>query len=288
VAAFFFLAASLIYVKGRDCYMFYSVYEMYDEGMQIMIPSHLKQTKSLLASQYTWSSDDKKTLINVTRGHTDLEEDNLESRLDEYCRRFSKSVKGFDCKCVKKRSIQLRPYMELRYRSKMARYEFFNIFLLGIYEGRELIVTIQYLEDDSDYDVYVFENIEDSIRVNKKHIDKPEEKLNENQALLKLIYVSENKDIIIDKNKDELIIGRDANNTDFVIPEEVSCAVSRRHCIINRINNKYFVQDLKSSNHTLINGIMIPPYELMELFNNDILTLADLEFRAKIRRRNEV
>ena len=35
------------------------------------------------------------------------------------------------------------------------------------------------------------------------------------------------------------------------------------------MNNKYFVQDLKSVNHTLVNGIMIPPYELTELENND-------------------
>jgi hypothetical protein len=258
---------------------------MYEEGMQIMIPSHLRQTESLLASQYMWSSEDKKTLINVTRGHTDLEDDKLESRFDEYYRRFSKSVKGFECKYIKKRSIQCRPYVELRYRSKMARYEFFNIFLLGTYDGRELIVTIQFLEDDSDYDVHVFENIEDSIRVNKKQVVRAEEELNEKQVLLKLVYIGNDKDIVIDRDKDELIIGREANSTDFVIPTELSSAVSRKHCIINRINNKYFVQDLKSSNHTLINGIMIPPYELMELLDNDILTLADLEFRAKIHRR---
>jgi hypothetical protein len=255
---------------------------MYEEGMQIMIPSHLKQMESLLASQYTWSSEDKKTLINVTRGHTDLEEGNLESRFDEYYRRFTESVKGFECQYAKKRSINFRPYMELRYCSKMARYKFFNIFLLGAYEGRELLVTIQYLEGDSDYDIRVFENIEDSLRVNRKRSEAHEKELNEKQARLKLIYIGNDKDIIIDKNKDELIIGREAQGTDFVIPSEFSSAISRRHCIINRMNHKYFVQDLKSSNHTLINGIMIPPYELMELFDNDIMTLADLEFRAKI------
>jgi hypothetical protein len=260
---------------------------MYEEGMQIMIPSHLKQTESLMASQYTWSSMDKKTLINVTRGHTDLEEENIESRFDEYYCRFGKSVKGFECKFVKKRSINFRPYMELRYRSKMGRYGFFNIFLLGAYDGRELIVTIQYLEDDSEYDLRVFENIQDSIRVKNKQIDKLEEKFNEKQTILKLVYIGNDKDIVIDKDKDELIIGREEYNSDYVIPTELSSAISRKHCIINRMNNKYFVQDLKSSNHTLINGIMIPPYELMELLDNDILTLADLEFRAKIHRRNE-
>jgi hypothetical protein len=231
-----------------------------------------------------WSSVDKKTLINVTRGHSDLNEDNLDDRFDEYYSKFCNDVKGFKCIHVKKRSIHCRPYIEIRYRSKMARYNLFNIFLLGAYDGRELIATIQYIEDDTDYNIRVFENIADSIRVNRKTNNKLDEKLNEKQTRLKLIYIgrSEEEDIIIDKNKDELIIGREPDKTDFVIPEKISCAVSRRHCMVNRINHKYFVQDLKSSNYTLINGIMIPPYELMELFDNDILTLADLEFRAKI------
>ena len=46
------------------------------------------------------------------------------------------------------------------------------------------------------------------------------------------------------------------------------------------MNNKYIVQDLKSVKHTLVNCIMIPPYELTELVNNDILSVADIEFRV--------
>lgn len=40
------------------------------------------------------------------------------------------------------------------------------------------------------------------------------------------------------------------------------------------------VPALGGVNHTLVNGIMIPPYELMELENNDILSVADIEFRV--------
>ncbi len=59
-------------------------------------------------------------------------------------------------------------------------------------------------------------------------------------------------------------------------------SVSRKHCLITRMNQKYFVQDLESVNHTLVNGIMVPPYELMELENNDILSVGDIEFRVTI------
>jgi pSer/pThr/pTyr-binding forkhead associated (FHA) protein len=99
---------------------------------------------------------------------------------------------------------------------------------------------------------------------------------------LSLVYNAKNKEVIFDVDKDEFVIGRDKANVDGFIPEELSKAVSRRHCLITKVNNNYFVQDLKSSNYTLVNGIMIPPYELMELANNDILSIADLEFRVKI------
>lgn len=35
-------------------------------------------------------------------------------------------------------------------------------------------------------------------------------------------------------------------------------------------------------NHTLVNGIMIPPYEFMELENQDILSVADVDFRVTL------
>lgn len=78
----------------------------------------------------------------------------------------------------------------------------------------------------------------------------------------------------------DFLIGRNAGLADGVIDTGLSSAVSRKHCLITKMNNKYFVQDLKSVNHTLVNGIMIPPYELMELENNDILSVADIEFRV--------
>ena len=84
---------------------------------------------------------------------------------------------------------------------------------------------------------------------------------------------------------DDFLIGRDDGSADGVITLEFSRAVSRRHCLITRMNNKYFVQDLKSVNHTLVNGIMIPPYELTELENNDILSVADIEFRVTVSER---
>ena len=100
-------------------------------------------------------------------------------------------------------------------------------------------------------------------------------------TILKLVYHGNDKELEFLIDDEDFLIGRNVDAADGVIPMNFSRAVSRKHCLITKMNDKYFVQDLKSVNHTLVNGIMIPPYELMELENNDILSVADIEFRVK-------
>lgn len=102
----------------------------------------------------------------------------------------------------------------------------------------------------------------------------------EQDTVLKLLYSGKGGRLEFIVNDEDFLIGRNAEIVEGAIPEGISKAVSRKHCLITKMNNKYFVQDLKSVNHTLLNGIMIPPYELMELENNDILSVADIEFRV--------
>lgn len=102
----------------------------------------------------------------------------------------------------------------------------------------------------------------------------------EQDTVLKLLYSGKGGRLEFIVNDEDFLIGRNAEIVGGAIPERISKAVSRKHCLITKMNNKYFVQDLKSVNHTLLNGIMIPPYELMELENNDILSVADIEFRV--------
>lgn len=99
-------------------------------------------------------------------------------------------------------------------------------------------------------------------------------------TVLKLLYHGNERELEFLVENEDFLIGRNAEIADGVITMDFSRAVSRKHCLITRMNNKYFVQDLKSVNHTLVNGIMIPPYELTELENNDILSVADIEFRV--------
>ncbi len=111
---------------------------------------------------------------------------------------------------------------------------------------------------------------DDKTNVCKTHQDK----------VLRLLYRGKGRELEFKVEGDDFLIGRSEETADGIIPPEFSKAVSRKHCLITKMNQKYFVQDLKSVNHTLVNGIMIPPYVLMELENNDILSVADIEFRV--------
>ena len=80
--------------------------------------------------------------------------------------------------------------------------------------------------------------------------------------------------------KTEILIGKGKENVDLAFEE--SKAISRLHCKIIKQNENFFVQDLDSLNYTLVNGEFVPPFELMELENRDLITLGDIELRVNI------
>lgn len=148
--------------------LFYTKYRLFDEGIEIMIPSDMKPANAFASSQNCWLSKDKKTVINVTRGGEDLTEQNLNNRLNEYYKHFCKDISHFQCEKISRRTINRRIYGEIQYLSHMMGYCFYNIFLLGSYMERELVVTIQCMESSRTAYAHIFENISDSIRVLKR------------------------------------------------------------------------------------------------------------------------
>lgn len=144
--------------------MLYKRYRLYDGQMEIMVPSELKLTASLAPSQYNWVSADKKRLVNVTKGGSSMGAEELMLRMNEYYKRFSKDVSGFLCGRIKKRQINGQAYGEMHYASSMMGYHFDNIFLIGNCAQRELIVTVQCMEDMPKY-MHIFENVMDSLRL---------------------------------------------------------------------------------------------------------------------------
>lgn len=86
-----------------------------------------------------------------------------------------------------------------------------------------------------------------------------------------LILKGPNQGMRIPLNQDKIVMGRHSD-CDVVINVP---AVSREHARIIRTNGKYFVEDLKSRNGTLVNGQAIETEKLHPLFDNDQIKICD-------------
>ncbi len=110
-------------------------------------------------------------------------------------------------------------------------------------------------------------------------VDKEEEETSAKPSKLELVYAGREGTFQFCMEEEEFSIGRGTDSNGRL---QVSMKVSRRHCLITKINGNYFVQDLESTNGTYVNGTQIPPYELMELEQNDVLCIGDVEFRVHL------
>lgn len=78
-----------------------------------------------------------------------------------------------------------------------------------------------------------------------------------------------------DLDEDIVFIGRSSKNHIQILDG----AISRQQLKISRINQKVYVQDLKSTNGTLVNGRTIPPGMDVEIGEQDIISVANTAFR---------
>lgn len=150
--------------------MQYEKYRFYNDGVEMMIPSCLKEPTSRLFAQNSFVSDNKRVIVNVSRGADGLTQQLLETRLNEYCRGFAKDARKFECLRIDKRQFLDDLFVDLRYLSGMMGYQFYNAFVLGIYEGRELVVTMQCMQNETADNEHMFDFIADSIRILKKDV----------------------------------------------------------------------------------------------------------------------
>lgn len=76
------------------------------------------------------------------------------------------------------------------------------------------------------------------------------------------------------------IIGRRPENA---LPISDNPNISIMHATISKINGIYFLEDMKSTNKTILEGILLEPYVKHELQNGSRFTIANevFEFRTK-------
>jgi pSer/pThr/pTyr-binding forkhead associated (FHA) protein len=68
-------------------------------------------------------------------------------------------------------------------------------------------------------------------------------------------------------------IGRDEENS--ISLDDVM--VSRRHAVIQKVKNDYFIEDLGSTNGTFLNGEPVPPGKYMKFTSRDKLRIGRTE-----------
>jgi pSer/pThr/pTyr-binding forkhead associated (FHA) protein len=68
-------------------------------------------------------------------------------------------------------------------------------------------------------------------------------------------------------------LGRDKTN-DIVLEDKL---VSRRHAVIQKIGEEYFLEDLGSTNGTQVNGERVPAKRYMRLSLNDVVLIGRTE-----------
>lgn len=77
-------------------------------------------------------------------------------------------------------------------------------------------------------------------------------------------------------NLNEIHFGRDMNND--IVADDIY--ISGSHFKINKINEEYFIEDLNSTNGTLLNNKHLSKVE--KLKNNDIIGLGEIQFKVHI------
>lgn len=81
-------------------------------------------------------------------------------------------------------------------------------------------------------------------------------------------------------NKPVFRIGKEKSYVDYFVMN--NNAVSRIHADIITKNGQYFIKDNNSTNHTFVNGTMIPVNQTVEIFDGDSLMLANEPFEFHI------
>ena len=84
----------------------------------------------------------------------------------------------------------------------------------------------------------------------------------------------------IDINKDVFKIGKQSSYVDYFIPD--NAAISRSHASIITRDNRYYIIDTNSTNHTYIEGRMISPNQEFEIKGGQIIRLANEDFEFHV------
>lgn len=160
--------------------MLYRKYPLFDSAMEIMLPSSLiqvdnrndakdsnssKNVGDTLFAHYAWVSEDRRVVINVTKGYSTMSEGKLIERIQNYYEIYRRDIASFNCKSILKKSIYGKEFGEMVYTSATMGHDFYNVLLTGVLQDGEVLVTLQCLESELPKYERIFSNIVDSIKI---------------------------------------------------------------------------------------------------------------------------
>jgi phosphoserine phosphatase RsbU/P len=88
-----------------------------------------------------------------------------------------------------------------------------------------------------------------------------------------LVDRGERQGEIINLALEKTVLGRHPDFCDEIISKNE--AVSRRHAQIVRVNDRHYLEDLKSRNHTYLNDAEMAPYTQAQLFHKDVIRICE-------------
>lgn len=75
---------------------------------------------------------------------------------------------------------------------------------------------------------------------------------------------------------ESFVIGKNSEGVDYTV--DGNTGISRRHAMLTRQYEEYYIEDLHSTNSTYVNGVRVMPGNKQLLETNDVIYLADEEF----------
>ncbi|MBQ9618293.1 MAG: FHA domain-containing protein [Oscillibacter sp.] len=123
---------------------------------------------------------------------------------------------------------------------------------------------------------------EASFRREWEKIAGPEQPKNKRPALARLVGIGVPYNFTVDK--DEYILGRDPERVDGAPIQEEN--ISRVHCRVSRMNDRYTVTDMESARHTYLNDRLLEPNRPYPIRPGDVLKLDTMRFRFALSQEN--
>ena len=144
---------------------------------------------------------------------------------------------------------------------------------IGFYQ-EESTTLLYECKDDYEYEATGLLNDSEGTTLLEENSASYRDSFNENIHFPSLVRISTDETISI--NKPVFRLGKEKSYVDYFITN--NSAVSRSHADIITRGNGYFVCDQNSTNHTYINNELVPVKTEIEIYDGDVLKLANEEF----------